>query len=100
MLATLTLDSFNSIVGSVFQVLTEDAPNIEFTLSRAEALNMTASSDTGRTPFSLIFVGPAEPAWNQGCFNLQHAALGLIEGIFLVPIAGDDKQRKYQAIFT
>lgn len=100
MLATLTMESFHSLVGTVFQVSAEDAPDIEFSLHRVEALNMAASSDSGRTPFSLVFVGPAEPAWDQGCFNLRHPSLGLIEGMFLVPIAGDDKQRRYQAIFT
>ena len=100
MLATLTIESFHCQVGTAFQVLAEDAPDTEFSLHRVEALNMASSLDSGRAPFSLIFVGPAEPAWDQGCFNLQHPALGLIEGMFLVPIAGDDKHRKYQAIFT
>jgi hypothetical protein len=100
MLETLTIESFHSQIGTAFQVLAEDAPETELFLHRVEALNMAASSESGRAPFSLIFTGPAEPAWNQGCFNLQHPSLGLIEGMFLVPIAGDDKHRKYQAIFT
>ncbi len=59
----------------------------------------TPAGGTERTPFSLEFLGPADPAFAQATFPLKHAELGALE-LFAVPIARTAEGTRYQAIFT
>jgi hypothetical protein len=49
--------------------------------------------------FSLLFEGPAEQAFGQGVFALQHDQLGEFE-LFLVPIGAEGGKRQYEAVFN
>ena len=63
-----------------------------------------ASWDTNpapkREPFSLIFRGPLEQPFLQQMYRVEHAAMGIVEGLFLVPVGINQDGRFYEAIFN
>lgn len=77
-----------------------------FTLPDGTTLRLAGASPAGdgaapggRSPFSLLFCGPADRPLAQGTHELQHATLGDL-ALFLVPVgrAGDELQ--YEAVFA
>ena len=50
--------------------------------------------------FSIVFKGPLDPQLLQGMVNLQHEKLGVIEGLFIVPIKQDQEGVYYEAVFN
>ena len=94
-LGELTLATFEPLVGDRFDVEATPAP-VAFTLVSATAAGEWPG---GRTPFSLVFLGPGEPLLPQATYALRHAVLGVLE-IFLVPIARDADGVRYEAIFA
>lgn len=93
----LTLEAFAPHLGSVFTLDAGDTA-VPLELVAADALPVDPA-DRGRPPFSLEFLGPADPAYAQATVPLSHPALGTHE-IFLVPIARDARGTRYQAIFS
>jgi hypothetical protein len=95
--AELELASFAPHVGTTFTLYAGDT-TVALELVAADAIP-TDPADRGRAPFSLEFLGPADPAYAQATMPLTHPGLGTLE-IFLVPIARDTAGTRYQAIFT
>jgi hypothetical protein len=93
----LTLESFAPHVGGTF-VLHDGEREVPLDLVAADALP-APEDDRGRPPFSLEFLGPADPAYQQATVALTHPALGRHD-IFIVPIGRDAQGTRYQAIFT
>jgi len=82
--------------------------NEDFTVSHGTAswqfsLVEAAARGTGRpgkrTPFSLLFVGPASPTLPQAIYRFEHAALPPLD-IFIVPIGPDGDRMRYEAVFS
>jgi hypothetical protein len=93
----LTADTFAPAVGHTFALDAGEAGELELTL--LEARSRDAPSDSAvRTPFSLLFRGPAEPTLPQRIYRLRHPTIGTLE-IFLVPIARDGDGTMYEAVF-
>lgn len=89
-LATATAGDFAAYVGTDFAL--EDAPS----------LRLAAVEERGgggpRTPFSLLFEGPASPVLPQGIRRLRHPDAGALE-VFLVPLGPDAGGNRYEAAF-
>lgn len=97
-LSDLTYETFRDRKGQSFR---DTEAGIALELLEVDDLaevarNVPADS---RTPFSLIFRGPAEPVVSQGIRPLEHDELGTLE-IFIVPIAQEQDGLRYQAIFS
>lgn len=97
-LAAVTLEHFLAHVGTQFDVEAGDGAVVPLTLTLVKALP-TDPAHRGRTPFSLEFTGPADPAYEQQTLPLVHPAFGRLQ-IFVVPLARDAAGTRYQAIFT
>ena len=69
------------------------------TFTLEEAAETGSAQGNGRTPFSLIFEGPADIQLEQQIMWLGNPQLGTA-GIFLVPISADADKRRYQAVFN
>jgi hypothetical protein len=91
----LTLATFEPLVGDPF-ALDSGSESLELVLESATAV---ARRTDGRDPFSLVFLGPPDPALAQAMYGLGHADLGRLE-IFIVPIARDAGGTRYEAIFS
>jgi hypothetical protein len=92
MLEKLTVDDFRLLQGQRFRVVPDGAEAFEVELVEVTEIPRDPG---GRTPFSLVFQGGANPPLEQGIYRVEHDGLGELE-IFLVPIAVD----RYEAIFT
>jgi hypothetical protein len=97
MLENMTFGDFSGRVGEEFLL---EGPSGAVSLTLAEAVDL-ARDQPGprRSPFSLIFRGPASPIFPQRIWALEHAALGRLE-IFLVPIGPDAAGMRYEAVFN
>lgn len=96
-LAQLTRASFEPLLRQRF-ALRAGEHAVELELVEVKSLGV-APRPTMREPFSLVFDGPAAPAFRQGTYTLTHEALGT-QAIFLVPLGRDAQRTWYQAIFT
>ena len=94
----LQLSTFEPLVGQRF-VLRRDIGDATVDLVLAEATALAHGEGRPRTPFSLVFRGPAEPVMPQRIYRVDHEELGALE-LFLVPIGRDAESVRYEAIFT
>ena len=102
MLETFTLETFRRHVGEDFYVAAGQQTNLTVRLTSAADLSDKAVQDnrrTGRTPFSLLFHGPADTFIPQGTYTVRHQAMGEFP-LFLVPLGPQDGHMRYEAIFT
>ena len=99
----LTSDSFSGCLNESFSLQLPEGEACEFKLIEVKSLNAhrpPKSSTVVRTePFSLLFVGPRSPIFDQQVFRFEHQHLGVIE-IFLVPVGEVDDGIEYEAVFT
>ena len=100
-LAALTHDDLALRLGERFR-LTRTAPEtgaLVLELLRVDASPTRDRVPRARSPFSAIFLGPADPVLPQQFYRLENAALGALD-IFLVPIARDERGVRYEAVFA
>lgn len=98
MLEALTFGDFSGRVGEEFRL---EGPSGAVPLTLVEVVNLAGRENAGprRSPFSLIFRGPAAPLVPQRTWPITHETLGRLE-IFLVPIGPDASGMRYEAIFN
>ena len=98
MSTNLTEKEFAKHVGTTFQ-LKLDETEIPLKLTEVRGYLPHENEQRGLERFSIFFDGPGSMRLPQGTFSLRHEAMGEIE-IFLVPIRGDDKGYRYEAVFN
>lgn len=106
MLEKLTRDNFAPLVGETFRMRLNEAESVDVVLHDVQSFGARAADGWGREhnartePFSIVFRIPRELALPQMMFELSHAALGELPGLFLVPVAMDENGRYYEAVFN
>ena len=95
-LATVTCQPFAACVGQDFEIVFTEA---ELVVKLTEARQWGSRPESIREPFSLTFLGPANPRLRQGTYKMRNAVLGEME-IFLVPIGADQTSTSYEAVFN
>jgi hypothetical protein len=96
--SALTVDDFAATVGSPYACDSGATGTIELVLASATPA-AAAATGAPREPFSLLFVGPADPALAQATYLLTHAVLGEL-AVFLVPVGRDADGMRYEAVFA
>jgi hypothetical protein len=96
-LSALTVEDFAATVDRPYALDLGAAGTIELVLRSATAT--TATPGAPREPFSLLFVGPADPLLPQATFLLTHPTLGELP-VFLVPVGQDAGGVRYEAVFA
>ncbi len=94
--------SFASSIGETFVLDAGEAGPLDLVLmeSRLHDPDGPAQDASGaRTPFTLVFQGPAEPLLPQRIYRLEHDSIGAFE-IFIVPIGQDAAGTTYEAVFA
>lgn len=97
-LDTATVEAFAPAVGESFSLDAGEAGTLELELIAATPGQHPGPEGT-RHPFTLEFVGPADPILAQRIYRLDQEQLGSLE-IFLVPISRDDTGTTYEAVFS
>ena len=98
MLEDLTLATFAERLGETFRVA-DGARVLELRLVDASPGPSPTATPQGRVPFSVVFLGPAEPVLPQRIHRFDNDALGSFE-IFIVPLGPADEGMRYEAVFA
>jgi hypothetical protein len=101
-LAKITKEDFQPFLEQTFKVLPEGQDPLSWTLVDIHELKSSPMQEdrTTRLPFSILFLGDAEPVSPQGIYKIQHGEMGSME-LFLVPIGpSTDGGMQYEAIFA
>ena len=99
MVATLSIEDFEPLVGSSFWAEFPNGAKVELRLTRAAKVMESEAAQLARHPFSLFFAGPKSFLLKQATYHLTHATLAPID-IFLVPVGQDAETYQYEAVFT
>ena len=101
-LEPLEITTFAERVGDVFRLAIDEKTTVDARLIAATPSALAAASpppNGRRTPFSLVFRGPAGGALPQRIYRLEHPELGSLD-VFLVPIGPDAGGMCYEAVFN
>lgn len=105
MLETLTKETFEPLIGSVFKLTGPEGEIIDFTVVDVEDLPAGGRRRRGkrlkREPFSVFFTGL--PLLPQAMYPMQHEAFGPEPvQIFIVPVGENEEGEgyEYEAVFT
>lgn len=94
---------FSPLVGETFTLRVDDSRSLDVELAQCSDLSRDSpasrSDDGRRSPFSLVFRGPANVVLPQRIYRLQHPSVGSFEP-FLVTIGPDERGMRYEAIFS
>jgi hypothetical protein len=101
MLDTLTLETFQPLVGAPFAVLVGEDRFMPAHLVAAQPLAIDGDSRRKRAPFTLIFRGPTGGHLPQNTYPVRGGGMDDIE-LFLVPLGPDETGdgMLYEAVFT
>jgi hypothetical protein len=97
MLDTLTIESFEPLVGTSFWIH-ENGHKVELRLTRAARVMESEAARLKRTAFSLFFLSPV--LIPQRIYNVTHEAFGEPLNIFLVPLEKQGDAYTVEAVFT
>jgi len=96
--ALLTEAEFSQNLNSNFRVKLADG-ELKLELVEVKGYNVGPNEQGGMERFSVFFSGPGDLKLPQHVYQLAHETMGEFE-IFLVPVAGDEKNYRYEAVFN
>jgi hypothetical protein len=99
MLDTFTHETFQPFVGRPFAILVGSERFMPAHLIEVRQLAADGDARRKRTPFSLVFRGPAGGNLPQDMYDLKSGDFDL-PGVFLVPLGPDAEGMLYEAVFT
>ena len=94
----LTEQEFSRHLNSTFQLKLEDH-TLELILVEVKAYMPGKNEQAGMERFSIYFDGPSDHRLPQQLYHLEHPDMGSLD-LFLVPVAGDEKKLRYEAVFN
>jgi hypothetical protein len=95
---SLTEKEFSQHVGTKFRIQSDDR-EIELELNEVKVYASQEIEQGGMERFSVFFAGPGDSFLPQKLYGLAHDRMGEFE-LFLVPIAGNEKGFRYEAVFN
>jgi hypothetical protein len=95
---SLTEKEFSQHVGTKFRVKADDRES-ELELIEVKGYTSQEIEQGSMERFSVFFAGPGDPFLPQRVYAMEHERMGEFE-LFLVPIAGDEKNYRYEAVFN
>jgi hypothetical protein len=103
-LSEITLETAQSLVGTLFQVTLEDGNTLEMKLIDAAPFELPKRPARGsrqpkRLPFAIYFLGPHDPILPQHMYDFRGAGIELLN-LFIVPVGRDDEGTEYEAVFA
>jgi len=97
-MAMLTEEEFSKHVGTHFYAKLGER-EVDLVLAEVNGHRSQSTEEKKMERFSLFFDGPADSFLPQQSFEMRHETMGELY-IFLVPISGDDKGFRYEAVFN
>jgi hypothetical protein len=96
--ATLTEQEFSQHLNSQFQLKLDDR-ELELELVEVKGYPAGPNEQGGMERFSIFFNGPGDIKLPQAVYHLTHERMGEFD-VFLVPVSGDAKGYRYEAVFN
>ncbi len=96
--ASLTEKEFSQHLHSQFQLKLADG-ELQLELVEVKGYPAGPNEQSGMERFSIFFNGPGDIRLPQHVYQLAHERMGEFE-LFLVPVSGDDKGYRYEAVFN
>jgi hypothetical protein len=107
MLDKLTKESFSPHVGSSFRIQLDPTTWVTAELfevaghgAPAPRPSWSPPVESPRERFSIVFRGPLTPALPQRMYLVEHEVIGVIDGLFLVPVGINQEGLFYEAVFS
>src|SRR5215510_2262121 len=97
-MAELTEREFSKHVNSKFNLALSDR-SLQLQLVEVKAYLPKGLEEQGMERFSAFFDGPGELLLPQRMYRLAHDVMGEFD-IFLVPVSGDQRGYRYEAVFN
>ena len=97
-MSNLTEQEFSKHVGTQFKTALGER-EINLTLTEVKAYMPGDNEHSGMERFSVFFDGPGDAKLGQSTYRMRHDKMGEFD-IFLVPISGDEKGFRYEAVFN
>jgi hypothetical protein len=97
-MAILTEEEFSKHVGTTFRAKVDER-QVDLTLAEVKGYMPQPTEEKRMERFSLFFDGPSDSFLPQHSFRMGHETMGDFD-IFLVPISGDEKRFRYEAVFN
>lgn len=98
MMSILTEEEFSKHLGTEFYATLGDR-EVALTLAEVKAYTQDPVERERMERFSVFFDGPPDSFLPQQNFRMRHERMGEFD-IFLVPISGDQKGFRYEAVFN
>ena len=98
MAANLTESEFSKHLNTIFN-LSVDGREIDLKLIEVKSYLPEENEQGGMERFSVFFDGPGDIRLPQMTYHLRHPDMGEFD-LFLVPISGDEKGFRYEAVFN
>ena len=102
----MTCEDFTAHKGRTFELFGPGG-RVEVKLLDARPSPYPSASPLRRKPFAILFVAPKEPLLGMELYNIRHPVKGLMEGVFITPVApaAQDMERAqdfrfYEAVFS
>jgi hypothetical protein len=96
--ATLTEQEFSQHLNSQFQLKLDDR-ELQLELVEVKGYPAGPNEQGGMERFSIFFNGPGDIKLPQAVYHLTHERMEEFD-IFLVPVSGDAKGYRYEAVFN
>ena len=97
-MAILTEEEFSKHVGTTFRAKLGEC-EVDLTLAEVKGYMPEPTEEKRMERFSLFFDGPSDSFLPQQSLEVRHETMGEFH-IFLVPIKGDEKEIRYEAVFN
>ena len=97
-MAIPTEEEFSKHVGATFHTDFGER-EVDLTLAEVKGYMPGPTEEKRMERFSIFFDGPSDFLLPQQSFQLRHNAMGEFD-IFLVPIEGNEKRIRYEAVFN
>lgn len=102
MLESFTSHTFRKLIGQTFYFDAGGADSMKTQLAdvveRQGFADSTPPAGSARLPFSILFLGPPEPAWPQRTYRVTNQELGTFD-LFIVPLGPEGHAMRYEAVF-
>jgi hypothetical protein len=98
-LENLDKTTFEPYLHDTFTIHMTGGSVLDLKLIEVHELGTDVSRSAGRAPFSILFLGPAEPVLVQSIYRIEHRELTPME-LFLVPVGSGEGGMNYEAVFT
>jgi hypothetical protein len=94
----LTEKEFSNHIGTTFQTKL-DQREVALKLAEVKGYLPKENEQAGLERFSIFFDGPGDVRLPQQIYQLHHEKMGALD-LFLVPVSGNEKGFRYEAVFN